>query len=382
MRTLFSLTIVVVSLSFATAQTNSELRGQVDGEKDKLIYFSRFNPSANRYVKDSMMLDANGRFVFKYNLAEPMMAFITTVKGFVADDNPNQTSIFLDPGTVTVSLQKDNFKKLNVTGSASQLQMQELSARFEDVNNRMKPFSDAVIAEKDKNKQSELRDKLEPFFAEFRKARFDFFEKYPQSPVTAFYLRFDVNELPVEKLEAYYAKLGPRVQQSFYGKSFYKEVEKMRAGSPGATAAVFKVQDIDGQTFNLSDFKGRKYVLLDFWASWCVPCRKGNPHLRNLYAKYKDKGLEIVGVSDDDGKPDAWKKAVETDSIGIWKHVLRGLDMKKREQGIANPEDISEMFGIHSLPTKILIDKNGVIIGRFDETEEALDKKLKEIFGI
>jgi thiol-disulfide isomerase/thioredoxin len=145
----------------------------------------------------------------------------------------------------------------------------------------------------------------------------------------------------------------------------------------------FTKQDINGQTLSLASLRG-KYVLLDFWASWCGPCRKGNPHLKSLYSKYKDKGLEIVGVSDDDRDLAAWKKAVEQDGIGIWRHVLRGLDMEKRMANQPNPDDISDYYGIHSLPTKILIDPQGKIIGRYGgggEDDEAMDKKLASIFG-
>ncbi|RYG08102.1 MAG: TlpA family protein disulfide reductase, partial [Chitinophagaceae bacterium] len=138
--------------------------------------------------------------------------------------------------------------------------------------------------------------------------------------------------------------------------------------------------DIGGKPLSLADFKG-KYVLLDFWASWCVPCREGNPHLKKLYAQYKNKGLEIIGVSDDDSKPYAWKAAVAQDQIGMWKHVLRGL--KRVGDTYDRTNDISENFGIHTLPTKILIDRNGKIVGRYGgggESDEAMDKKLAEIF--
>jgi cytochrome oxidase Cu insertion factor (SCO1/SenC/PrrC family) len=111
----------------------------------------------------------------------------------------------------------------------------------------------------------------------------------------------------------------------------------------------------------------------------------GNPHLLSLYSKYKNKGkgLEIIGVSDDDGHPDAWKKAVDKDKIDVWKHVLRGL---KQLPGYKfdRSADISDRYGIHSLPTKVLIDPNGMIIGRYGgggENDEAMDKKLSEIFG-
>ncbi|MBD0833379.1 TlpA family protein disulfide reductase, partial [Aestuariibaculum sediminum] len=134
----------------------------------------------------------------------------------------------------------------------------------------------------------------------------------------------------------------------------------------------------------LADFKG-KYLLIDFWASWCVPCRKGNPHLISLYHKYHSKGLEILGVSDDDRAHDKWKNAVEKDGIGIWHHVLRGLEYKEGTyQRINKDKDISDAYNIHSLPTKILVDPNGVIVGRYGGgggTDDDMDKDLAEIFN-
>jgi thiol-disulfide isomerase/thioredoxin len=153
-------------------------------------------------------------------------------------------------------------------------------------------------------------------------------------------------------------------------------------GSPGAKAYVFSSKELRGEPLSLADYKG-KYVLVDFWASWCVPCRAGNPHLLSLYKKYKDKGFEIIGISDDDGNSEVWRKAVEKDGIGVWKHILRGL----KSDGKGNfdrTNDISEHYGIHSLPTKILIDPDGIIVGRYGgggESEEVMDKKLSEIFG-
>ncbi len=111
-----------------------------------------------------------------------------------------------------------------------------------------------------------------------------------------------------------------------------------------------------------------------------MPCRKGNPHLKELYQKYHDKGIEFIGISDDDSNPVLWKKAVEKDGLP-WHHVLRGLDWDKLNKGIENENDISNKYAIHYLPTKILIDRSGKIIGRYGESEEELDNQLKEIFG-
>ncbi len=101
--------------------------------------------------------------------------------------------------------------------------------------------------------------------------------------------------------------MSPELKQTGFGKEIKEELDGLRGGSPGSVAHVFAKNDINGQPLSLADYKG-KYVLIDFWASWCGPCRKGNPHLKSLYAKYKEKGFEIIGISDDDSKPEAWKK--------------------------------------------------------------------------
>ena len=224
---------------------------------------------------------------------------------------------------------------------------------------------------------------MEPYYAQMEAIDKAFIEKNPGSYASLFMLRFRIGQMSLQEGEAIYSRIPAGLQQTPFGKEIKKELDGLRGGSPGSMAHVFTKSDINGNTLSLGDYKG-KYVLIDFWASWCGPCRKGNPHLKKLSAQYKDKGFEIIGISDDDSKPEAWKKAVEQDGIGIWKHVLRGLDMKKREKNEPNPEDISDYYGIHSLPTKILIGPDGMIVGRYGgggEDDDAMDKKLAEVFG-
>ncbi|HBB06388.1 MAG TPA: thioredoxin, partial [Bacteroides sp.] len=118
----------------------------------------------------------------------------------------------------------------------------------------------------------------------------------------------------------------------------------------------------------------------DFWASWCVPCRKSNPHMKEMYAKWHDKGLEYVYVADNDSNPDNWRKAIKEDGLEAFHHVLRGLKVDRSNGGYKfdHTNDISEKYAIHFLPTKYLIDREGKIVGKFESDE--LEAKLKEIF--
>ncbi|HZW69457.1 MAG TPA: TlpA disulfide reductase family protein, partial [Hanamia sp.] len=228
------------------------------------------------------------------------------------------------------------------------------------------------------------KDAMDPYYKQLEDIDNGFMDKNPSSYVTASILRYRISDMPLQEGENRYNGLTENVKASSLGKQIKETLDGLRKGSPGAKAYVFSSTELKGEPLSLSDYKG-KYVLVDFWASWCVPCRAGNPHLLSLYSKYKNKGkgLEIIGVSDDDAHADAWKKAVEKDKIGVWKHVLRGL---KQLPGFKfdHSADISDRYGIHALPTKVLIDPNGMIIGRYGgggENDEAMDKKLSEIFG-
>jgi thiol-disulfide isomerase/thioredoxin len=354
------------------------LNGNLSGQNTGSMYLY-YSDAGNKRIKDSAVI-TDGKFSFTGNITEPTMAYLQLKEEKRNQDN--STDFFIEPSVMTTSLQLNKFKDAKLSGSKTQNEYAALQTKRQKIDKRWKIVMDTLT---EVNKRSnvefqELKDwVLQPYSAEIKDLEFNFFTSHPQSYVTAYMLRFYVSDLSLDSLQMFYNNLGKKLQQSGNGKDLAKEIKKIKAGSPGSTAADFTAMDINGNKLSLSDFKG-KYVLLDFWASWCVPCRKGNPHLKDLYAKYKDKGIEFIGISDDDSKPDAWHKAVEKDDLQ-WRHVLRGFDMQKLMKNELNEKDISEKFGIHSLPTKILIDPQGKIIGRYSEEAMPLDDKLKNIFG-
>lgn len=360
------------------------LTGTITGVKEGTIYLG-YAGSGDKYINDSVVF-SNGQFRFTGKLTEPAMAYLSYNNKRVAMDDPNMATFFIEPANMKIALVFNAFKDAVITGSATQNEYAQLQKQQQKLRKRWQIVMDTLSAI---NKRSNVLFQetkawaLSPYQEEYQEITASFMQKYPVSYVTAWMLRFERN-ISTDSLKKLYARFPDRVKQSSYGKAIATDLEKRKTGIPGVKAAVFSSAGIDGQPVSLGDYKG-KYVLLDFWASWCVPCRKLNPHLKELYARYKDKGFEVIGVSDDDSKPEAWKKAVEQDGLP-WKHVLRGMKVIRNGDGVTfdRSKDISDGYNIHSLPTHVLIDPSGMIIGRYGddlgEGHAALDKKLEEIF--
>ncbi|UPK66808.1 AhpC/TSA family protein [Chitinophaga filiformis] len=383
--------ILVTFVSMAQEKRGPfQLNGTITGKDNGYVYLRYGN---GFYIEDSCVVK-NGSFSFSGMLSEPVLA---TISG----NGESGINFYIDPAPMTISIKSPAFQEATISGSASQADYQELlneragaqqemaplALAFEDAN---KQYLKAIQARKSEAELSALKakadaakEKLLPLQEKARDASYGFFRSHPDSYVTAAELRYFTAYMKPETLKSYISKLSPWLQTSIYGKELNDILEKIQNGSPGSRAQLFSQRDINGNPVSLMDFKG-KYLLLDFWASWCLPCRKNNTHLKELYALYKDKGLTILGIADNDNKPEEWKKAVAKDGVGIWNHVLRGLDTDKfKEDGKPQPGDIYNMYGVHAVPTQILINPEGVIIARFGsggDDYDQLDTKLAELF--
>jgi thiol-disulfide isomerase/thioredoxin len=388
---------LVMVAALATAQQKPfTITGNIRPKTNGYVYLS-YSDEASGYKKDSALIK-NGHFTFNGNLVGPTQAMVSFSRQPMSFDEVAQ--LYLVPSKMQLSLDKNNISAAPVLkGSPVQAEADALTKAKEPIMAQLKPllktydrlnaeYRDAIKAKKDeatlegmKDAATKAKDAMDPYYEQLREIEIRFMDEHPGSFVTASLLPYRISSMDLQEGEERFNKLPEDIKKSSLGQGIRADLDRLRKGSPGAKAFVFSSKELRGSQLSLTDYKG-KYVLLDFWASWCVPCRKGNPHLLSLYSKYKDKGFEIIGISDDDGKPEAWEKAVDKDGIGVWKHVLRGL--KWNGNSPDKSTDISDNFGIHSLPTKILIDPKGVIIGRYGgggDNDEAMDKKLSEIFG-
>jgi peroxiredoxin len=208
-----------------------------------------------------------------------------------------------------------------------------------------------------------------PFKEKLRIIELSFVVKNPNSYISGRKLWEQTRFTSIDSISLLYSALSKNIRESVHG----KQIALLLKGQPGFAASDFTKTNSIGKMISLASFKGKNIVLLDFWATWCQPCRANNPHLIELYNKYKKSGFEIIGIADDDERQNEWKQAIKMDNTGKWNQVLQGL----------NPEDnLRVKFGVLIVPTKILINKDGIIIGRFEGIDDKLlDKQLQEVFG-
>ena len=254
----------------------------------------------------------------------------------------------------------------------------ELDKIFSDNHEKyaqiLQQVSDARMA-KDKAKEQQIMETEE--YKEFDKAEKDFFAKVQDTykgivdenkdsywgPMMAIYLwsYFTAADKPM------YESLSPEAQQSWYGKKMIDEI--MPAGDTGDAAKDFTVKGDDGKELKLADLaKGKKVLLIDFWASWCGPCRKEIPNVKKQYELYKDKGFEVVSISIDQNET-AWRKAVEQEQLQ-WPNYLDRMGA-------------ADLYKVRSIPAMFLINAEDLTVIESGENArgEALAQKLAEILG-
>ncbi|OYP67998.1 TlpA disulfide reductase family protein [Prevotella sp. P2-180] len=375
------LTMLIASAVALTigAQGNYTVSGKIENAEGKKAYLIAGNRGTT--INDSITV-TNGQFTFKGTLDRPFVA-ARLIVGPLTYDNKCMWEMALEPTALNVVADCNNPEACSISGGKLQEELDAINSEMEVFLKPLRKLNEEVRQTANRDSLINLMDPYQKQYAEYCS---NFYRKHTDSYFATRFLYMDMSRMPYDDLKAAWGALDPQVQK--YGDSaddIRKELEVLAKVRPGSPAPDFTATDINGKPFTLSSLRG-KVVILDFWASWCGPCRKSNPHMRELYDKYHSRGLDLVYVSDDDSKPEAWHKAVEQDKLvgEGYHHVLRGFkwDRSKGMEGMDHTNDISDKYAIHYLPTKYLIDKKGNIVCKIDENEDAvLDSRLETLLN-
>jgi peroxiredoxin len=361
--------ITAITLLCATA-----LMAQADGQpytisgvfakvKSGKIFLTVYD--GDQPKKDSANI-VNGRFIFKGNLSKPSMAIL-----YMPSRKNDWLQFYADPGVMMISGPGDSLKILKVTGSKTTDDDRKLSGMLKPIN-EWESRNYEVYKKADAAKNQKVLDSLdeldEPIMLERRKLVKDFVEHNTASMRSAIAIEENYGYYAeASDVEPLYNILSEKVKQSPSGQSVKKMLDVYKTIAVGMVAPDIKQPGTDGKDISLSSLKG-KYVLVDFWASWCGPCRKENPNIVKAYNQYKDKGFEILGVSYDN-KKDRWEGAIKKDGLA-WPQVS---DLKGWQNATA------EIYHIKAIPSNLLVDKEGRIVAK-NLLGKKLYSKLAEIF--
>ncbi|UOR03905.1 AhpC/TSA family protein [Hymenobacter aerilatus] len=349
----------------ATAPSGFVLQGDLTAPDATKIYLTRYGATT---TKDSTVVK-NNHFTFKGQVGEP------TWSGLQVPALKRYVGMFIENKPMTVQLPADAKADIVVTGSATQQdydiynkQWKQITQKAGTVYEMLAKATPAGAKEADPATRKEADARFAELSNETKQITEAFVQAHPNSAAAAAVVQWRFVDFPdVTEAEKLYKQLGPAAKASLAGKSIQKYI-MVDAKSAVGSMPTFTQADPNGKMVKLSDFRG-KYVLVDFWASWCGPCRKENPNVVALYNQYRDKGFDVLGVSLD-SKKEAWQKAIQADGL-TWTHVS---DL----QGWKN--QVAVDYGISAVPQNFLIDPQGKVIAKNLRGEE-LQAKLATLFA-
>ena len=320
---------------------------------------------AGEAEKTDSLKVTGGKFSSKATIGEPAHFLLR-----LPQSDGEAVMFFADPGKVNVEGSIDSLWAAKVNGGPSQ----ELFRQAVDSLNAISKKGESLRQRYDMAQQTGNQLEMNKIIAESEQIQAEsqiyaqnFSLRNKNTTVAAFIaatvLSGDGQEAALKKV---YETLDEPVKKSFFGKKIGTLVQAADATAVGATAPGFTQPDVNGKPVSLSSFRG-KYVLIDFWASWCGPCRQENPNVVKVYNEFKQKGFDVLGVSLDRSKAD-WLEAIAKDKL-TWTHVS---DLKFWESAVA------AQYGVRSIPMNFLLDKDGKIIAKNLRGDE-LEKKLAEV---
>ncbi len=368
--------IILVALTgilFSCNSNSYKISGEIKGIANGTNVFLEKRDSIKGVVTIDTVKIKDGVFTFEGETKEPEIHNIridNTQGGFV---------VVLEKGTIKAEINKDSIPKAKISGTYNNDELQKFNGQIAKVQTKMMAFQNknraSIMQAQQKNDTAtinKIQKEYSKFGDEFKILNESYVEKSPKSFLSALLIESMFGELEpnIQKIQKYYDTLSDDVKQTRPGKRIKQKLDKFKSIGIGQKAPNFSGPNPEGKTISLKESLG-KVTIIDFWASWCAPCRKENPNVVALYNEFHSKGLNIIGVSlDREGEATKWKEAIANDKL-TWNHVS---NLKFWE------EPIAKQYNIQSIPSTFILDKNGVIVAKNLSGAE-LKAKISELLA-
>ena len=366
---LFVVAAIMASCKTAPKAPHYTITGKIAGA-DSLTFILQKRVDGKTVKVDSAMV-LKGQFVINGGAVEFPERVSLMVKGKRAG-----FSIYLENSDITVTGHIDSLSypdKIKITGSKTQDESKaynEALKPFSDKNNALYEEYTAAKKANDKAKMTEIEKKSDAVYAEQTAFSKEYVKTHPASFLTPILLNSLSYELEATEIETFINGLDTTVAKVPIIKDLKARVAVMKTVAVGQKAPDFTLNDVNDKPVALSSKIGKsKLLLVDFWASWCGPCRNENPNVVKVWQAFNKKGFDIFSVSlDQEGAKDKWVQAIKDDKL-TWTHVS---DLKYWSCAAA------KLYAVNSIPANFLLDEKGVIIAKNLRGDD-LNNKIKEL---
>lgn len=359
----YLLPLIFLAANAFSQEKNFTVQVYLKGAKDGSYLYMLHKYDEVLYTDSAKVQEEKA--TFKGKLKEPNMYWLAARK------NANSPLIFfMDGGKAEVKGNYDSIPNARVSAGTTQEEYKhslELVNKFNTVRAGFIQRHNMCNMTGNLEGAKKILDSAQIEERAYAQSIVNFIKQHPNSNVGGYMIfsaQFDWPQ--ISEYDAMYDALGEKVKKGKFGKLALDKITSMKGTTIGYPALNFSQPDVNGKEVSLKSYRG-KYVLVDFWASWCGPCRRENPSVVAAYQKYKDKGFDVLGVSLDDNK-DKWLAAIQKDNL-TWTHVS---DLKGWQNAAG------KMYGVQSIPFNLLLDKDGKILAKALRGAD-LEAKLAEL---